>query len=85
MRALPSHGPRARTFVARPLQTQLTLGSSWQGPTLAEFVDRVEREYGAPSDLTGLLRNGAPNDSLAPAEVRELCGQLGVPAEDFGV
>ena len=70
----------------RPLQTQLTLGSRWQGPTLDEFMERVEHEFGASTDAIGILRNGGSGgDSLAPADVRELCSLLGVPAEDFGV
>jgi hypothetical protein len=53
---------------------------------VAEFVERVEREFGAASDLTRLLEDGMlGSDSLAPAEVRDLCNQLGVPSEDFGV
>ena len=74
-----------RSEPSPPLQTKLVLGSRWQGPTLGEFVDRVEREFGAPSDLTDLLSGAGRNEPLAPAEVRALCGQLGVPAEDFGV
>lgn len=70
----------------RPLQTQLTLGSRWQGPTLEEFVERVEHEFGASTDLIGILRDGVSrHESLAPADVRELCSLLGVPPEDFGV
>ncbi len=68
------------------LQAELTLGSRWHGPTVAEFVERVEREFGAASDLTQLIEDGRlSNESLAPSDVRDLCDQIGVPAEDFGV
>lgn len=77
---------RTRSEVDRPFQARLTLGSRWQGPTLKEFVERVEHEFGASTDLIGILRDGiGRNDSLAPADVRELCSLLGVPPEDFGV
>lgn len=85
MRALPNLTRRERRrFPTR--QAELTLGSRWHGPTVGEFVERVEHEFGAASDLTRLLGNGMQSDdSLAPADVRDLCNQLGVPAEDFGV
>ena len=77
---------RGRGGIDRPLQTRLTLGSRWQGPTLAEFVERVEHEFGASTDVIGMLRGGGSGgDNLAPGDVRELCSLLGVPAEDFGV
>ncbi len=77
---------RAKDGPNRPLQTRLTLGSRWQGPTLEEFVERVEHEFGASTDLIGILRDGVGrHDNLAPADIRELCALLGVPPEDFGV
>ncbi len=86
MRAHHNLRQRGHADLHGPRQTRLTLGSRWQGPTIEEFVERVEHEYGASTDLTGLLRDGVSrNDSLAPADVRELCSLLGVPAEDFGV
>ena len=76
----------ARSRFSLPHQSELTLGSRWRGPTVAEFVERVEREFGAAGDLTRLLDDGMLRDEpLAPADVRDLCDQLGVPAEDFGV
>ena len=85
MRAQP-HATRRRPQLAPPFQAELTLGSRWDGPTVGEFVERVEREFGAAPDLTRLLGDGwLKSECLAPAEVRDLCNQLGVPAEDFGV
>ncbi len=81
----PTHHQQRPVF-SGPRQTELTLGSRWAGPTVAEFAARVESEFGTPGDLTRLLREGMlPDESLEPDEVRELCDQLGVPAEDFGV
>jgi hypothetical protein len=69
-----------------PIQTKLTLGSRWQGPTLKEFCDRVEHEFGASTAIMGLpIAPGGGDESLAPADVRLLCDQLGIPPEDFGV
>lgn len=85
MRAVPLHPRRQPARSPRPMQTQLTLGSRWQGPTIREFIDRVEREFGAAPDLTGFLRDSDGHQSLKPGEVRVLCDQIGVPAEDFGV
>ena len=86
MRLLPRPTHLREPRFAPPLQAELTLGSRWEGPTVGEFVERVEREFGAAPDLTRLLGEGLlDTESLAPAEVRELCDQLGVPAEDFGV
>lgn len=86
MRLLLNSTFHERPAFAPPTQAELTLGSRWHGPTVAEFVERVEREFGAAPDLTRLLRDGMPaGDSLAPEDVRDLCHQLGVPAEDFGV
>ena len=69
-----------------PVQPSLTLGTRWEGPTLDEFIERVEHEFGAASDLTGMLLAGAgPGTNLEPSDIRELCALLGVPPEDFGV
>lgn len=76
----PRHVPRP----LRPRQARLTLGSCWEGPTLAEFIERVEHEFGAAPDFTPMLA-GDRSDPLAPAEIRALCEEIGVPADDFGV
>lgn len=58
----------------------------WKRPTFGEFVERVRHEFGPAADLTGLQWSGyGRNERLNPADIEELCGQLGVPAEDFGV
>ena len=58
----------------------------WNRPTFGEFMDRVEHEFGAAVDLAGLLLLGLGRDEpLEPSDIEVLCGQLGVPAEDFGV
>jgi len=58
----------------------------WNSPTFGEFLERVEHEFGAAADLAGLALLGFGRDEhLAPTDVQALCGQLGVPAEDFGV
>jgi hypothetical protein len=68
------------------VQTSLTLGSRWQGPTLAEFCERVEHEFGASTEIMGLpVAPGGGDECLAPSDVRLLCHQLGLPPEDFGV
>jgi hypothetical protein len=58
----------------------------WNRPTFGEFLDRVEHEFGATADLSGLLLLGVdPAERLGPTDIESLCGQLGVPPEDFGV
>lgn len=58
----------------------------WNRPTFGEFLDRVEHEFGATADLSALLLLGLGRDErLGPTDIEALCGQLGVPAEDFGV
>ncbi len=58
----------------------------WSRPTFGEFLDRVEHEFGTTADLSGLLLLGLGRDErLGPTDIEALCGQLGVPAEDFGV
>jgi len=58
----------------------------WNRPTFGEFLERVEHEFGAAADLAGLMLLGLGRDEqLEPTDIEALCGQLGVPAEDFGV
>jgi len=58
----------------------------WNSPTFGEFLDRVEHEFGAAIDLAGVLMLGLGRDErLEPTDIEALCGQLGVPSEDFGV
>jgi hypothetical protein len=58
----------------------------WNRPTFGEFLERVEHEFGAAADLAGLMLLGLGRDEqLGPNDIEALCGQLGVPAEDFGV
>jgi hypothetical protein len=58
----------------------------WASPTFGEFLERVEHEFGAAVDLAGLMLMGLGRDErLDPTDIEALCGQLGVPAEDFGV
>lgn len=80
----PATDPRSGS--SAPAQGSLTLGTRWQGPTLDEFVRRVEQEFGASPELADLLvaEIGA-DENLQPDDVRVLCSQIGVPAEDFGV
>ena len=90
MRAYPHSRKRARYAVPPvqrpPVQAKLTLGSRWQGPTLKEFCDRVEHEFGASTEIMGLpVVAGGSDESLGPSDVRLLCDQLGIPPEDFGV
>lgn len=59
---------------------------NWNRPTFGEFLERVEHEFGAAVDLAGLMLLGFGSDEpLEPTDIEVLCGQLGVPAEDFGV
>ncbi len=58
----------------------------WNRPTFGEFLERVQHEFGATVDVAGLLLLGFGRDEpLEPGDIKALCGQLGVPAEDFGV
>ena len=58
----------------------------WHGPTLREFVQQIEHEFGRSLDLSGLRHAGLARDEpLDPSDIRELCDLLGLPAEDFGV
>jgi hypothetical protein len=59
---------------------------SWRRPTFGEFLEQLEHEFGADVDTSSLLLTGlGPNERLAPSDIKALCAQLGVPAEDFGV
>ena len=52
----------------------------------AEFIRRVEREFGNGFSSAILNWTGIePEERLPPSTVRALCEQLGVPSEDFGV
>lgn len=58
----------------------------WHGPTLREFVQQIEHEFGRQVDLSGLRLSGfAGDEPLDPSDIRSLCDFLGLPAEDFGV
>lgn len=58
----------------------------WKSPTFGEFLERIEHEFGAAVDVAGLMLLGLGRDErLEPTDIEALCGQLGVPAEDFGV
>lgn len=59
---------------------------SWRRPTFAEFLDQVEREFGSVPDLGNLPLTGMTrSERLGPGELRDLCAQLGLPPEDFGL
>jgi hypothetical protein len=59
---------------------------SWQAPTFAEFLRRIEHEFGDTVDFSSLHLTRADSDEpLTPGSVRSLCETLGVPPEDFGV
>lgn len=58
----------------------------WHGPTLREFAEQIEHEFGRNVDLSGLRLSGlASDEALDPSDIRSLCELLGLPAEDFGV
>ncbi len=74
--------------------------AAWQGPTLGEFVARVESEFGSPvlhaagdeAALVGGRARGASSltgltagERLSPEVLRDLCRSWGLPPEDFGV
>ncbi len=61
-------------------------GRDWRRPTFAEFVERLEQEFGVAPTGSGLHLVGIGLDEpLAPEDIKALCAQLGVPPEDFGV
>ena len=54
--------------------------------TFREFATRMENEFGVRASGSGLLATGfRASDKLEPYDIRCLCDQVGVPAEDFGV
>ena len=58
----------------------------WERPTLGEFVAQIEHRFGSTADPAVLLALGlGRSDTLAPADIRLLCSEIGVPPEDFGV
>jgi hypothetical protein len=58
----------------------------WDRPTVAEFIQRVEHQFGFDADATGLLLDGyRGSDRLAEEDIRLLCDRLGLPATEFGV
>lgn len=60
--------------------------SGWQPPTFAEFIRRIEHEFGDSVDLSSLPLTRADGDqTLTPGSIRSLCEVLGVPPEDLGV
>ena len=83
-RRLPtaSTPPNAPVYGARKSQSV----RRWRRPTFGEFIERVRHEFGPTADLTGLEMAGyGIRERLNPDDIEQLCGQLGVPAEDFGV
>jgi hypothetical protein len=59
---------------------------SWRRPTFGEFLDQIEREFGSTPDLGNLPLTGLTRcERLGPGELRDLCSQLGLPPEDFGL
>ena len=59
----------------------------WRRLTFGEFASRLEREFGvAATAASGLGSAGfSSRDRLEPSDIRWLCNQVGVPAEDFGI
>lgn len=58
----------------------------WPRLTFGDFTSRIEREFGVSPSGSALLRSGFYlHDKLDPGDIRCLCAQVGVPAEDFGV
>lgn len=81
-----SRRKRRRRQPVAPSIRDREVRASWRRPTLAEFVDRVEREFGSTADLGNLPLSGLTrSERLGPGELRDLCAQLGLPAEDFGL
>jgi hypothetical protein len=78
-----SHAPQTRSGPAARRRAP----TPWAGPTLRQFVTRIEHAFGEPgtsalhlaSTLTGL---GA-NDHPSPVVLRRLCSEWGLPPEDF--
>jgi hypothetical protein len=84
-----AHHPRTHSSRHTGAGRQLSPPPSllgWNGPTLSEFVEQIEHEFGTQVDLSSLRLSGlAGNEALEPADIRSLCELLGLPAEDFGV
>ncbi len=79
-------GSRYRGVLTRQRDFDWEAMAVWQRPTLAEFADRVESQFGDVPDLAALSLVGVGrNERLAPDDIRQLCDQLGVPADLFGV
>lgn len=58
----------------------------WKRPTFGEFVERLEREFGISIGRNSLHFAGVTRgEKLEPSDIRTLCLQVGVPAEDFGI
>lgn len=77
-------GPWRRGFP--PAGSQALIAADWDRPTFGEFVALVEHQFGLGDEAAGLLAAGIGRDeALSPGAIRRLCGQLGVPPEDFGV
>lgn len=58
----------------------------WKRPTFGEFVERLQREFGITIRRNGLHFAGVTRgEELEPSDIRTLCLQVGVPAEDFGI
>ena len=71
---------------AREHSSRTTLPPRWSRPTLREFVAQLEHEFGNGVDLSALFHTGlGRNERLTPGDVKALCDQLGLPADDFGV
>lgn len=79
-----THRAQHTVSSAKPSPPPSFLG--WHGPTLREFVQQIEHEFGRQVDLSGLRLSGfAGDEALDPSDIRSLCELLGLPAEDFGV
>ena len=79
----PTAKPASRRAARRPRRVSIA-SRRWQGPTLSEFVSRVESEFGdrrSASDCLGL----DAWDRLDADSLRTLCDQWGLPVEDFGL
>lgn len=58
----------------------------WRRLTFGEFASRLQREFGVATAASGLGSAGfRSRDRLEPSDIRWLCDQVGIPAEDFGI
>ena len=79
-------GSRYRGSLLRQRELDWEASRTWQRPTLAEFADRVESQFGDVPDLAALSLIGVGrNERLGPDDIRQLCDELGVPADLFGI